>query len=150
MRAYLVLLLTVLSVQSFAISDDYQFEFSNDDNLERYEHLTEVIRCPKCQNNNVADSDAPIASDFRKKIFQLVEEGKSNDDVVAYFVVRYGEFVSYEPSFNRYTIWLVLVPLLFLLLGMYLVYGTISQRNNADPLALSQEEQKQLDQILRQ
>src|SRR3546814_5081300 len=76
------------------------YEFRDEAERERYRTLTEELRCPKCQNQNIADSNAPIAMDLRQEIFRMLEEGKSNDQIVSYLGDRYGEFVRYKPPVN--------------------------------------------------
>ena len=71
----------------------------------RYRQLIDELRCPKCQNQNLADSDSPIAADLREQIRTLLEEGRSDDEVVAYLVDRYGDFVRYKPGLPRRHSW---------------------------------------------
>jgi len=76
-------------------------------------NLTAELRCPKCQNQNIADSDAPIAHDMRRKVYQLMNEGKDESEVIEWMKQRYGDFVYYQPPVNAVTIWLWLLPVLF-------------------------------------
>jgi cytochrome c-type biogenesis protein CcmH len=76
-------------------------------------NLTAELRCPKCQNQNIADSDAPIAHDMRRKVYQLMQEGKNKAEVIDWMKQRYGNFVYYKPPVNAVTIWLWLLPVLF-------------------------------------
>ena len=82
--------------------------------------LTAELRCPKCQNQNIADSDAPIAHDMRRKVYQLMQEGKDKPEVIEWMKVRYGDFVHYQPPVNAVTIWLWLMPVLFA--GIMLIF----------------------------
>lgn len=75
--------------------------------------LTAVLRCPKCQNQNIAASDAPIAHDMRRKTYQLMQEGKEKDEIIEWMKVRYGDFVHYQPPITAVTIWLWVLPVLF-------------------------------------
>ncbi|MBF7072210.1 cytochrome c-type biogenesis protein CcmH [Glaciecola sp. MH2013] len=75
--------------------------------------LTAVLRCPMCQNQNIADSDAMIAHDMRRKVYQLLKQGKSKDDVIAFMKERYGDFVYYQPPVTPVTIWLWVLPVIF-------------------------------------
>ena len=83
-----------------------------------YHQLTQSLRCPQCQNNNIADSNATIAVDMRGKVFELLQEGKSKNDVVDYMVARYGNFVTYDPPITASTLVLWIAPLLLVLLGV--------------------------------
>ncbi len=76
----------------------------------RYISLTKEIRCVVCQNQNIADSDAPLANDLRKKIYAMAEENKSDADIKDYLVARYGEFILLKPRFNKTTLILWLFP----------------------------------------
>ena len=77
------------------------YEFSTQAERDRYRTLVEELRCPKCQNQNIADSDAPIAMDMRDEIFKKLEEGQSNEQIVEFLVDRYGDFVRYKPPVNK-------------------------------------------------
>ena len=81
-----------------AAVDNYTFD---DPQLNKsFIHLTENLRCPKCQNQNIADSNAMIANDMRRKVHQLLSEGMSEDDIVLFMKARYGDFVYYQPPIN--------------------------------------------------
>ena len=112
MKALLTLLLFVLS---FSLSAEDVLQFDNEQQRKLYQQLTAELRCPQCQNQNIADSHAIVAVDMRQKTYQLVREGKDRDQVLDYMINRYGDFVHYLPPVNRYTLWLWLLPLLVLL-----------------------------------
>ena len=92
--------------------------FSSPQQEDDYHSLTQELRCPQCQNNNIADSNATIAVDMRGKVFELLQEGKSKNDVVDYMVARYGNFVTYDPPMTASTLVLWIAPLLLVLLGV--------------------------------
>ena len=92
--------------------------FSSPQQESDYHQLTQSLRCPQCQNNNIADSNATIAVDMRGKVFELLQEGKSKNDVVDYMVARYGNFVTYDPPITASTLVLWIAPLLLVLLGV--------------------------------
>jgi len=99
-----------------AAIDIYQFD--NTDQQDRFHRLTEELRCPKCQNQSIADSDAEIARDMRERTARMIREGRSDQEVVNFFVDRYGDFVSYRPPVNERTAILWMGPLGLLLLGV--------------------------------
>lgn len=99
-----------------AAIDIYQFD--NTDQQDRFHRLTEELRCPKCQNQSIADSDAEIARDMRERTARMIREGHSDQKVVNFFVDRYGDFVSYRPPVNERTAILWMGPLGLLLLGV--------------------------------
>src|SRR3546814_5476846 len=67
----------------------------------RFRELTAELRCPMCQNQSLADSSAPIAKDLRREVFELMREGKSDEQIKAFLVARYTEFVLYKPPLNE-------------------------------------------------
>ncbi len=91
-------------------------EFTSDTERQLFLQLTAELRCPQCQNQNIADSNAIVAVDMRQKTYELVRQGQDRQQVLDYMINRYGDFVHYQPPLNRYTVWLWLAPLLMLLL----------------------------------
>jgi cytochrome c-type biogenesis protein CcmH len=79
------------------------YEFAKEGDRERFRELTKELRCPKCQNQDIADSNAPIAADLRKEIFRMLGEGKDNQQIIDFMVDRYGDFVRYKPALNAKT-----------------------------------------------
>ncbi|WP_118775594.1 cytochrome c-type biogenesis protein [Haemophilus haemolyticus] len=112
------LFLTALLFSSMAFSSIDALNFSSPQQESDYHQLTQSLRCPQCQNNNIADSNATIAVDMRGKVFELLQEGKSKNDVVDYMVARYGNFVTYDPPMTASTLVLWIAPLLLVLLGV--------------------------------
>jgi cytochrome c-type biogenesis protein CcmH len=94
--------------------------------------LTKELRCPMCQNQNIADSDAMIAHDLRRKVYELLQQGYSREEVVDYMKQRYGDFVSYQPPVTPVTIWLWLIPVLFVLAAV--VFVVIRQRSSGQTI----------------
>jgi cytochrome c-type biogenesis protein CcmH len=80
--------------------------------------LTQELRCPKCQNQNIADSDAMIAVDLRRKVYELLQKGYDSEQVIDFMKQRYGDFVYYQPPVNPMTIWLWLLPVLFIFVAL--------------------------------
>jgi cytochrome c-type biogenesis protein CcmH len=91
--------------------------FSDPKQQTLFRELTHELRCPKCQNQNIADSNAVVAVDMRNKTYELVQQGKDKSQVIDYMKLRYGDFVHYQPPLQLSTIWLWLLPAL-LVLGM--------------------------------
>ncbi|MCC4307925.1 cytochrome c-type biogenesis protein CcmH [Alcanivorax marinus] len=112
----LVLCALLLASPLRAAIDLYQFD--NTEQQDRFHRLTEELRCPKCQNQSIADSDAEIARDMRERTARMIREGRSDQEVVNFFVDRYGDFVSYRPPVNERTAILWMGPLGLLLLGV--------------------------------
>ncbi len=132
------------------------FEFRDDTTRERFAHLTAELRCPKCQNQNIADSNSPIASDLRHEIHRMLQDGASDEEIVDFMVARYGEFVLYRPRLDNQTLLLWYGPFGLLLIGAVVVLVLTRKRRRAvdDPTHpehhLSEAEQRRLDQLLKQ
>ena len=97
--------------------------FSDDTYLKRYQKLLEELRCPKCQNQNLADSNAPISNDLKEEIQRLLEQGLDDDDIKRALTERYSDFILYDPKFNKNTYFLWLAPFIVLLIGFWFVYS---------------------------
>lgn len=95
-----------------------QMAFRSELNKTRYQNLVEELRCPKCQNQNLADSNSGIAVDLREQVHQMIEQGKTDQEIVDYMVARYGEFVLYRPQHSTATFLLWYGPLILLGIGL--------------------------------
>jgi len=148
MRCVLWTLLTFsFTGVSHAVIETY--EFSNSALEQRYKALSAELRCPKCQNQNIADSNAPIAQDLRKLLYKQLEAGASDDEILEYMVSRYGEFVRYKPRFSGVTLMLWLMPVVLLLGALIVVISVLrNSRKEVADSALSAQEQQQLDDLL--
>ncbi|WP_024689602.1 cytochrome c-type biogenesis protein [Pseudomonas tremae] len=127
------------------------YTFRDDAERARYSELTRELRCPKCQNQDIADSNAPIAADLRKQIYRMLGEGQSNQQIIDFMVERYGDFVRYKPGLSART-WLLWFGPAGLLLGGVVVIGFIVVRRRkqrpAQGAALSEDEQQRLARLL--
>ncbi|WP_028471218.1 cytochrome c-type biogenesis protein [Neptunomonas japonica] len=105
MRLVIVVFTLLFSMVANATIDTY--EFKDDATRERFQQLTNELRCPKCQNQNLAGSNSPIASDLRREIYRMVEDGQNDEQIVDFMVARYGEFVLYRPRVtgNTWVLW---------------------------------------------
>ena len=146
MIRHLVLFCLVLALPAVAVIETY--EFSNPELEKRYHVLSQELRCPKCQNQNIADSNAPIAQDLRRLLYQQLESGASDQEILDYMVARYGEFVRYRPAFDRATAVLWFAPLILLLLAAVTVFMVLRRRDSEPAPALDAEEQKRLQELL--
>lgn len=118
-------LVLAFSVSSMA---DEIMQFSSALNKTRYQSLIEELRCPKCQNQNLADSASGIAVDLREQVHQMIENRKTDQEIIEYMVARYGEFVLYRPQQSSATFLLWYGP--FILLGLGLVAFVLVLRAN--------------------
>ncbi len=150
MKRLFAALLLGLTFTANAAIDTY--EFANDAERERYRSLTEELRCPKCQNQNIADSNSPIAMDLREEIYRMLEAGQSNEQIVEHLVARYGEFVRYKPPLNAKTLALWYGP--FALLGLsfavllVIVWRKRRVDTTADAKTLTEAERQRLANLL--
>ena len=94
----------------------------------RYLRLTHELRCMQCQNQSIADSPVGLAGDLRREVRELLEAGKSDEEIRQYMVDRYGAFILFRPQFNSRTAWLWLAPVVALLVGGWVAFRVIRQR----------------------
>ena len=143
----LLAMLTALAVgpaAAQAVRNVQPLEFRDAAEEQRFHDLTVELRCVMCQNQSLADSDAPIAHDLRQEVFDLMREGRSDDEIKTFLVERYGEFVLYRPRFGGGTLLLWLGPVMVLLGGIAVVAVVVGRRASAnrvapDPLDEGQE-----------
>ena len=113
---FFILILTFFSSLVAATEDNFHFDSPEQNAL--FLSLTKELRCPKCQNQNIADSDAMIAVDLRRKVYELLQKDYDRKQVIDFMKQRYGDFVYYQPPVNPMTIWLWLLPVLFIVVAV--------------------------------
>jgi cytochrome c-type biogenesis protein CcmH len=125
-KALFILVLLVGMPMAFAIDVDKAFD---DPELQaRYEKIIDEVRCLKCQNQTIKDSNAFLASDLRREIRRLLEEGKSDQEVFDFLVARYGEFALYRPRMSGKTLVLWLAPGILLIGGAFVLFNILRRR----------------------
>ena len=149
------LLPLLLLAASWAQAVVETYDFSDESRQHRYTRFTEELRCPKCQNQNLAGSNAPIAADLRRELHRMLEEGKSDQEIVDFMVDRYGEFVLYRPRFNGETAVLWFAPGAFLLVGLIAVVVIYRRQKSPEQLSvddapLNDEERDRLNRLLNE
>jgi cytochrome c-type biogenesis protein CcmH len=107
----------------------------------RYRTLTNQLRCLVCQNQNIADSDAPLAADLRNQVKRQILAGEDNRQITDYLTERYGDFVLYKPPFKAITLLLWLGPVLLVLLALGMAYA-FARRSRRTATALAVDEDK--------
>ncbi|NNA01640.1 cytochrome c-type biogenesis protein [Pseudomonas lundensis] len=151
MKRWLTALVFGLTLTGVAQAAIDTYEFKNDAERDRFRELTKELRCPKCQNQDIADSNAPIATDLRREIFRMLGEGKDNQQIIDFMVDRYGDFVRYKPALTGKTAILWFGPLV-LLVGGFVVIGVIVGRRRTQRATrtdtLFAEERQRLDTLL--
>jgi cytochrome c-type biogenesis protein CcmH len=110
----------------------------------RYEALTHEFRCMQCQNNTIADSPVGLASDLRRDVAEMLVAGKSDDEIRAYMVQRYGNVILFTPPFKGSAIWVWLTPLVALLGGIAVAFVIVRRRGR-----LVASDESDVDQAIR-
>jgi cytochrome c-type biogenesis protein CcmH len=127
------------------------YEFKDEVTKIRFNALTKELRCPKCQNQNLADSNSPIAADLRREVYDLLNDGKADIEIVNFMVARYGEFVLYRPRVSSLTYILWFGPILLVLIGIIVVVMVIRKKPKVQAEeTLSAEQQSKLDNLLKE
>ena len=134
-----LLLATTAAAQGPRGEDKEPLVFQSAEQEERYKDLTLELRCLVCQNQNLADSDAPLAQQLRGEIFDMLQDGRSNEEITGFMVDRYGDFVLYRPPVQGNTLALWVMPLAILLIGAVGVAVTV--RNRSRKLAAAQQKE---------
>lgn len=138
--AALLFALAIGVVHAQAVRDATPLEFRDEAEARRFHDLVAELRCVMCQNQSLADSNAQIAHDLRREVFELMREGRSDAEIRDYLVDRYGEFVLYRPRFGGHTWLLWLGPALVLLAGGIVVARIVRSRSR-QPLPVEEDQE---------
>lgn len=159
MRKWFLLWMVLLAPLAWAAPiDSLQFDTQSEE--DRFKRLIEEIRCVKCQNTNIAGSNADLARDHRLKVYQMMKQQKTDWEIRQWFVARYGDFVLYRPQVDSRTWLLWGLPLLLVPVGGYLLLvqlrrqretatDSTDQRAAGSDAPLSEEEEKKLSEVLK-
>ncbi|MFQ6371972.1 heme lyase NrfEFG subunit NrfF [Shewanella sp. YIC-542] len=130
--------------------DTYQFK--NEANQQHAMDLARSLRCPQCQNQDIVDSNSPVAKDLRMQVYQMVDEGKTDNEIIEFMTSRYGEFVLYKPRLETKTYVLWLGPVALLLLGGLIAFFFLRKQREsaAKPAELSAEDEQKIAELLKQ
>jgi len=120
-------LLAVL-IFSSAVAIDSDVAFDDPELQARYEKLISEVRCLKCQNQSIKDSNVFLAADLRREIRRLIAEGKTDAEIVEFLVTRYGEFALYRPRASGKTLFLWIAPFFLVLFGGFAIYRVVRHR----------------------
>jgi len=131
MKSWILMLMVLVSVSLFAQQqvDQEPLVFDSPGQQDRFNDLTEELRCLVCQNQNLADSDAPLAHDLRQEIFTMMQSGQNDEEIKSFLLERYGDFVLYRPPLQGNTLVLWLAPAVLLFGGGVVVALSIRKRN---------------------
>ena len=128
MKRFFALIFLLFSVNAIAEMVD-TFEFQNQADRTRAVELAKSLRCPQCQNQNLVESNSPIAYDLRIEVYNMVNEGKTNQQIIDAMTSRFGNFVNYKPPFQWNTALLWLLPAGLLLVAFGLIW--VSSRSSS-------------------
>ena len=152
MKRLLFILILMLSGSAYAVDT---LQFSDPKQQETYETLTKELRCLVCQNQTIADSNAELAADLRRQVYEMLEKGKSREEIVQFMTDRYGDFVLYKPAFAGKTTLLWIAPVIFLLMGLITVFFFIRRKNasanskaQSGSLQIDKDKQKKIRNLL--
>jgi len=147
----LLIALLAISINVFAAIEAH--DFTTDLERQRYQSFIEEMRCPKCQNQNLAGSDSPISADLRRELYEMIKLGKSDKEIVDFMVDRYGDFILYRPRITPATYALWGAPAALLVIGAIVLILILRRRRR---LALTQttqylsaDEQARLESLLK-
>lgn len=124
----MVMLMLALVISGSARATTDVMPFKDEAQEQQFRQLTEQLRCPKCQNNSIADSNAMIATDMRRRVYDLMQEGKSRQEIIDYMVARYGNFVTYDPPLTPLTVLLWVLPLAAIVAGGWIIVARTRRR----------------------
>ncbi|OAH98620.1 cytochrome c-type biogenesis protein [Methylomonas methanica] len=138
----------ILSLLVYQARADIEYrDFKQPEQEQAYQTLISELRCLVCQNQTIADSNADLAKDLRRQVYEMLQQGKSRQYIVDFMTDRYGDFVMYKPALKLKTMLLWLGPVLFLVIGLATVWVLRSKTAVIDE-PLSKEQQAKLDSIL--
>ncbi|MCG6887859.1 MAG: cytochrome c-type biogenesis protein CcmH [Proteobacteria bacterium] len=124
-------------------------QFDNPAQEQQYKHLTNELRCLVCQNQNLADSNADLAQDLRQEIYEMIQQGKSNQEIIDFMVARYGDFVLYRPPVKSTTLFLWIGPFLILGIGIVILLFYIRGRRTSQEPALDTAQHERAQRLLQ-
>jgi cytochrome c-type biogenesis protein CcmH len=124
------------------------FDFSGPVSEQRYRALIEQLRCLVCQNESLEASNAELAGDLRKEIYEMMAKGQSDQKVIDFLIARYGDFVLYNPPLKPSTYFLWFGPFALFILAGFALYRSIHRRSLSVETQLTEEEQARVNQVL--
>ncbi|TSA38974.1 MAG: cytochrome c-type biogenesis protein CcmH [Methylococcaceae bacterium] len=140
----LIFLVLLWSHAAYAIDAK---QFTDQKQQVAYESLTSELRCLVCQNQTIADSNAELAADLRRQVYEMLQQGQTPEEIIAFMTARYGDFVLYKPPFKIKTSVLWLGPLVFLSIGLLMVFWLI--RTMAQKKVDAVQEQGQQEKLAK-
>lgn len=144
----LLMFASVFTISSYAVKIEFH-DFDSKEQEQLYLQLIAELRCVKCQNQNLAESNAELAKDMRDKAYDLIKKGGTRADVVKYMTDRYGDFVLYKPPFKLNTLLLWIGPPVFLLLSLFLLFKLIRNQKKEIKDELTDVDRESVRELLK-
>jgi cytochrome c-type biogenesis protein CcmH len=124
------------------------FKFDSKAEEQHFKDLIEELRCLVCQNQSLLDSDAELAHDLRAEVYNMIQAGKSDEEIVTFLVARYGDFVLYNPPVKPSTYLIWFGPFVLLLIAAFVLLRAVRRQKNTPTHEITPEERARLDAIL--
>ena len=145
MRALTFLLISFIFSLSVIAAPVTIYKFDSKEREKIFYKLSDEIRCLVCQNQNIAESNSELAQDLRRQIYDMLRQGKSEDEIVSFMVERYGDYVMFDPPFKPLTWMLWLGPLVVFIFAVGYALSVINSKRKTE----AEEEQLSTDEVSR-
>ena len=143
-----LLLVMLFALSTHAGVDVHQFDDPTQE--ARYKKLVAELRCTVCQNQNLADSNADLAQDLRNKVYEMIRAGRTDGEIYAYMVERYGDFILYRPPMKSSTVLLWIGPFVFMGVGVVLLINFIRRRRAEASAGIEEDRLEKARHLLEQ
>ena len=149
MEALRLIVLVFVSLSAVNIlASDYSYTFSTPQREMRYQSLMEELRCLVCQNQSLADSNAELATDLRKKVYDMITTGNDDEEILDFLTDRYGKFILYDPKLNYENAPLWFLPILMICIGVYII-SCVTKRGKRTDAVISQSAQDDAEALVK-
>lgn len=145
MKKFIFLLLCCTAFARAEIVETFQFH--SEESQQRAISLAKTLRCPQCQNQNLVESNAEVAAELRLEVYKMVNQGKSNDEIIQIMTQRFGDFVRYDPPFTSNTFLLWLIPLVA---GIIALFSSLFYLKKRREITLDPQQQQKIADLLQQ
>ncbi|MEH8027979.1 heme lyase NrfEFG subunit NrfF [Gallibacterium anatis] len=145
MKKFIFLLLCCTAFARAEIVETFQFH--SEESQQRAISLAKTLRCPQCQNQNLVESNAEVAAELRLEVYKMVNQGKSNDEIIQIMTQRFGDFVRYDPPFTSNTFLLWLIPLVAGIIALFSSFFYLKRRRE---ITLDPQQQQKIADFLQQ
>lgn len=151
--AYLCLLGWLVTAPLHSAPINPNLEFNDTTQEAQYQKLVKELRCTVCQSESIYESNSPLASDVRRKVYEMTVEGKTEQNIIDYMVERYGDYVRFRPALQGNTLLLWSSPFVLLVVGGLIWLQVVSRRKKTSAIEiaeLSSQDKKLLASLRKQ